>query len=125
MHDRSLFGKYTLPEKNIYLITSSKTQSIESKLDNVHQRINSVPITSLIYLSLFLGLLYWLCSILSKKSRSTQDNRLVFRHCSQIPCRNCRFFAKNQYLKCAVRPSAVLKSEAADCSDYRCKNDSD
>ncbi|PSB17302.1 hypothetical protein C7B76_10105 [filamentous cyanobacterium CCP2] len=35
-----------------------------------------------------------------------------------IPCRNCRYFAKNFYLQCAVRPSEVLTSQAIGCSDY-------
>ncbi len=44
---------------------------------------------------------------------------------SQIPCRNCKFFSKNQYLKCAVRPFTVLTAQAADCSDYCGKHKSD
>ena len=43
---------------------------------------------------------------------------------SQIPCRNCKFFAQNQYLKCAVRPFTVLTAQAADCSDYCGKHES-
>ena len=125
MLNDNLFGTYVFPEKNTHPITLTETQTIESKSDNVHQQINSVPITSLIYLSLLLGVVYWLSSILAKKSSSTQDSKLAFQRFSHIPCRNCRFLAKNQYLKCAVRPSVVLKSEAADCSDFRCKNDSD
>ncbi len=125
MPDRNLFGTYAFPEKNTHPITLSETQSIESKLNNVHQQTNRVPITSLIYLLLLLGVVYWLSSILAKKSSSTQDSKLAFQRFSHIPGKNCRFLAKNQYLKCAVRPSAVLKSEAADCSDFRCKNDSD
>lgn len=125
MLNDNLFGTYVFPEKNTHPIALSETQTIESKSDNVHQQINSVPITSLIYLSLLLGVVYWLSSILAKKSSSTQDSKLAFQRFSHIPCRNCRFLAKNQYLKCAVRPSVVLKSEAADCSDFRCKNDSD
>ena len=41
---------------------------------------------------------------------------------SQIPCRNCKFFAQNQYLNCAVRPFTVLTKQAQNCSDY-CSRD--
>ncbi len=36
----------------------------------------------------------------------------------QIPCKNCRYFSKNYYLKCAVHPSTVLTKEAINCCDY-------
>jgi hypothetical protein len=40
------------------------------------------------------------------------------KYFSQVPCRKCRFFSSNPYLRCAVHPSIVLKPEARDCSDY-------
>lgn len=40
-------------------------------------------------------------------------------HNSQIPCKNCHFFAHNHYLRCTVQPSLVLTDQAFDCSDYR------
>jgi hypothetical protein len=40
------------------------------------------------------------------------------RYFSQVPCRKCRFFSSNPYLKCTVHPSIVLKTQAKDCSDY-------
>lgn len=48
---------------------------------------------------------------------------LRFRHTDlkknqQVPCRNCRFFSSNFYLKCAVRPTDALTDRATDCSDF-------
>ena len=48
---------------------------------------------------------------------------LRFRHTDlqknqQVPCKNCRFFSSNFYLKCAVRPTDALTDRATDCSDY-------
>lgn len=37
---------------------------------------------------------------------------------SQTPCRNCKFYARNLYLKCAVHPSEVLTKQARHCVDY-------
>lgn len=38
--------------------------------------------------------------------------------CRAAPCPSCRFFSKNVYLKCAVRPTDVLTDRAIHCSDY-------
>lgn len=35
-----------------------------------------------------------------------------------IPCRGCRYFNNNPYLKCTVNPTVVLTEAALDCSDY-------
>lgn len=43
---------------------------------------------------------------------------------SQIPCRNCKFFTDNRYLKCAVRPSTVLTKQAIECSEFCGKHES-
>ncbi|NJO94631.1 MAG: hypothetical protein HC820_10430 [Hydrococcus sp. RM1_1_31] len=37
---------------------------------------------------------------------------------SQVPCKKCRFFSSNPYLRCAIHPSIVLTPKAVDCSDY-------
>lgn len=37
---------------------------------------------------------------------------------SNIPCSSCRFFSRNLYIKCAVRPSEVLTQQAIHCADY-------
>lgn len=41
----------------------------------------------------------------------------------KIACRQCHFFNKNNYLKCAVHPDRVLKKEARNCLDYQKKSD--
>ncbi|AUT01681.1 hypothetical protein CLI64_15530 [Nostoc sp. CENA543] len=35
------------------------------------------------------------------------------------PCKKCRFFADNSYLKCAVNPCTVLTASAINCHDYQ------
>lgn len=46
------------------------------------------------------------------------NNLQTFNHCQKIPCSNCRFYKNEPYLKCAVHPLKVLKSEAIGCPDY-------
>ncbi|MEB3179734.1 MAG: hypothetical protein VKL59_11965 [Nostocaceae cyanobacterium] len=40
----------------------------------------------------------------------------------QLPCKNCKYFCNNNYLKCAVQPDLVMTEQASDCSDYCPKN---
>lgn len=37
----------------------------------------------------------------------------------QLPCKKCKFYNNNPYVKCAVNPSLALTKEAEDCGDYR------
>lgn len=37
----------------------------------------------------------------------------------QLPCKKCRFFNNNPYIKCAVNPNLALTKESQDCPDYR------
>jgi hypothetical protein len=52
------------------------------------------------------------------KTKSTGTN---FLRMSRIPCRNCRFFSRSSYLKCAVHPTTAMTEDAVNCSDY-CSN---
>ena len=60
-------------------------------------------------------------AISRKNERDRITNFLI--SLEQVPCRNCRFFSLNQYLKCAVHPSVVMTKQAIDCPDY-CPKDS-
>jgi hypothetical protein len=49
----------------------------------------------------------------------TYQKRKEYKVREQIPCKNCRFFTNNPYLRCAVRPNTALTHQAIDCSDYQ------
>jgi hypothetical protein len=40
----------------------------------------------------------------------------------KVPCRSCRFFSSNPYLKCAIHPTSVLTDRAIDCSDFHARD---
>ncbi|MFB2939041.1 hypothetical protein ACE1B6_27625 [Aerosakkonemataceae cyanobacterium BLCC-F154] len=42
----------------------------------------------------------------------------IIKNLEQVPCKNCRYFTNNPYLRCAVNPAIALTSEAINCSDY-------
>jgi hypothetical protein len=58
--------------------------------------------------------------LILRKIRIYLDNKMVFsvKGLHKLPCKNCRFYSKNHYLKCAVQPSIVLTEEAMNCSEY-------
>ena len=45
------------------------------------------------------------------------SDKLVF----ELPCQHCQYFHANRFLPCAVNPSLVLTTEAADCRDFQAK----
>lgn len=58
--------------------------------------------------------------ILSKATReAAQEVKFTLHTSSDLPCRNCRFFSGNPYLRCAVHPTTVMTKAATDCSDYQ------
>ncbi|MDX2097365.1 MAG: hypothetical protein SFW36_06275 [Leptolyngbyaceae cyanobacterium bins.59] len=68
-----------------------------------------------------LGFLVTLIFIILKASsvqKNVQDTITPFNCSQKVPCRNCRFFNQNFYLKCAVHPTMVLTEEAKQCSDF-------
>jgi hypothetical protein len=61
-------------------------------------------------------LAFYLKELLTQRRKQTYtDSGVCHQH---IPCRNCRFFNRNSYLKCAVHPTKVMQQAAIGCSDY-------
>ncbi|MCC5636805.1 hypothetical protein LC593_13210 [Nostoc sp. CHAB 5844] len=60
-----------------------------------------------------------------RKIQRVIDNKMVFsvKSLHQVPCKNCRFYSNNHYLKCAVQPSIVMTDEAKNCSEFSDKKD--
>ncbi len=55
-----------------------------------------------------------------RKTRNGVDNKRIFTINSlhKVPCKNCKYYSSNHYLKCAVQPSIVMTEEAKNCSEY-------
>jgi hypothetical protein len=70
----------------------------------------SIYLIAIIFFAILLNL---------KDIRQGIKNKISKLQISQdFPCKNCRFFQQNSYLKCAVHPYTVLTKEATNCSDY-------
>ncbi|MEH2420788.1 MAG: hypothetical protein V7K48_07515 [Nostoc sp.] len=50
-----------------------------------------------------------------------KDEIVSIKYLQQHPCKNCRFFNNNHYLKCALHPSTALSKQALNCPDYKPK----
>jgi hypothetical protein len=112
--------KKTQEINNIYFESRSEIKEEKSQPQNlnVHEiALNLSPIGLLAGWVIFFLVL--------RKIRRILDNKMVFtvKTVHQVPCKNCRFYSNNHYLKCAVQPSIVMTDEAKNCSEYSPKND--
>lgn len=104
--------------------TAQKTIVHEVKLSKNIDRLKPEGLNTTDFLMLlgpFSFIMGWaiLFVMLSKIGRSAREEILVsIKHLHRVPCRNCRFFCNNPYLKCALNPSIVLTEQALNCSDY-------
>ena len=92
-----------------------QNQTIETESNPIEPIVNQ-PNSSIFMFGFWITAFCIICLVLVKVL--PRLDRAILPQ-SQVPCRNCKFFAnENQYLKCAVRPDAVLTKQAINCSDY-------
>jgi hypothetical protein len=65
----------------------------------------------------FLAFLSW-SGIRAYKQYSKKIQRELNLISSVMPCRGCRYFHNNPYLKCTVNPTTALTEDAVGCSDH-------
>jgi len=128
MDEKEFIKQSTTEGKNNNEVTGSKASQdsvlIEEKLNGEKLYGKNFDVVkmpeSAFYFSIYLlALIGWLIFLRLSNSRKILKNRsTTLQYFSQIPCRTCRFFINNQYLKCAVHPSTVLKQQAINCPDY-------
>ena len=105
-------------------VTPMETKLVRVHSDALKPGVTSsarVPITgSTLFLIPILSIMVWAIVIfrLSGAWKVTRERIGGFKQSELMPCRTCRFFANNHYLKCAVQPSIVLTKQALNCSDY-------
>jgi hypothetical protein len=46
------------------------------------------------------------------------QHSLKFNLDRKVPCRRCRYFSDNPYLKCTLHPVTAMTEQAVDCRDY-------
>jgi hypothetical protein len=106
--------------KNLSQVTHSEVKQEQMPPDSLD--ISDLALTLSPLALLFSWVMFFL---LLQKIRTILDNKMVFsvKGLHKVPCKNCRFYSNNHYLKCAVQPSIVMTEEAKDCSEYCPKNE--
>ena len=115
-----------LNNKTFNLTVSTENRAIETESNTKTYTINEIDSTIFAFFLWItcLGIISWGLFKVCQKLATVKVRDLSILPASRIPCKNCRFFAKNQYLKCAVRPFTVLTAQAVNCSDFRSKHES-
>ncbi|MEH2337643.1 hypothetical protein [Nostoc sp.] len=115
MYDDQNWQKNVAANSNLHQVILN-----EAKKDQA--QTHELTISELaIFLSPVGFLIGWIGFLLIlQKLRVFFDEKMVFSINSlhKAPCKNCRFYSNNHYLKCAVNPSIVLTEEAINCSEY-------
>ena len=112
-------------KNQINFIQISPGQSSSKQMDTGEKS----TVLGIIYLGImiFTGVIIWLQfrqihKLLKNNAVSSMtfsDKRNDFlNNSNSIPCRKCKFFNNNLYIKCAVNPNKVLQTEAKDCPAY-------
>ncbi|MEH1997764.1 MAG: hypothetical protein V7L00_03135 [Nostoc sp.] len=119
MYHDQILQKTVAANSNLHQVILSEakkeqTQTHELTIDDIA-----------IYLSPVGFLIGWVgFFLILRKFQAFLDAKMVFsiKELHKVPCKNCRFYSHNHYLKCAVNPSIVLTEEAMNCSEYSPSN---
>ncbi|MBC1217934.1 hypothetical protein GNE08_27470 (plasmid) [Trichormus variabilis ARAD] len=98
------------------------TQPIAATHNEAKNKDGDIPV-AIVFLApiCFMAVCAIYLSIISSflKSAENKNSLLNIEHLNQCPCKKCKFFHENNYLKCAVSPSIVLTKQAINCSEYQ------
>ncbi|MEA5600276.1 hypothetical protein [Nostoc sp. UHCC 0252] len=116
-HDQKL-------QKDVLANSASQVVKSEEKTDQSQAHELNIPDIA-VYLSPVGFIIGWVAFFaIMQKIRAFLDHKMAFsiNRLHKLPCKNCRFYSNNHYLKCAVNPSIVLTEEAMNCSEYSPSN---
>lgn len=119
MYDNQILQRTVASNRNLHRVIQSevnKEQTPTNQFTIPDMAISLSPLGFIIGWVVFLLML--------QKIRSFLNYKMVFpiNSSHKVPCKNCRFYSNNNYIKCAVKPSIVLTDEAMNCSEYSPNN---
>ncbi|MEH2163409.1 MAG: hypothetical protein V7K38_20825 [Nostoc sp.] len=129
MHTSGLFQLYISAQKTVHQSTLIEANLGNTTQNNSKPQGGDIPFVAVLlaHISFMIvwGIVVYLVSSVSKALEDPPENAVQdkdkivsIKHVQQHPCKNCQFFHKNSYLKCAVNPATALTKEALNCSDY-------
>ncbi|MBE9036808.1 hypothetical protein [aff. Roholtiella sp. LEGE 12411] len=115
MYGEQRVQKNIISKKNLHQLTQN-----EVKREQAQSHELTIPdvIVSLSPLGFIFSWVVFFIAL--RKIRTFVDNKIFFtiKGLEKVPCKNCKFYSNNHYLKCAVKPSIVLTEEAMNCPEY-------
>lgn len=96
-------------QSQTFSVPSQQTQSPEVKTSNDALFLFPIGFLVLWTIAVFVFL---------ETSKLRRGKELLLKHFHRIPCRNCRYYSDNPYMKCAVNPAISQTREAANCQDF-------
>jgi hypothetical protein len=114
MQGNEFLKQYAIGQKDFNQATLSEVKVAPIKLDG-RNLSDLVLFGTSIYFVMGWAILCLMISVILTVVRS---EIIAIERLHDVPCRNCKFFSKNPYLKCAVHPCIALTEKANNCSDY-------
>lgn len=114
MHEQEFIEKYLIEAKNSGRETLSEIKLSQTQPDGItlSKRVISDSDVGFLLGWVLLGM------TLSAILMVIRSEFISFEPVDPIPCKKCRFFSSNPYIKCAVHPCIALTEKAINCSDY-------
>lgn len=119
MHFDHLHSNNNFLDRTFEPIILRENQTLRTELNQTNintNKLNSVS-TYLLWITIVSMIILWLVKILHQLEKLNTKGLSILPN-AQVPCRSCRFFNQNEYLRCAVNPCAVMTKQATNCSDY-------
>lgn len=108
------------PERSLHQSSPAPTQPSPVVQNPSTPTDTTHVLNGVLYTLPVLILVVWTIAVYRLSNPKVRVNQeITSRSSGQVPCRTCRFFTNNPYLKCAVHPSIALTKQAIDCTDYQ------
>ncbi|WP_017651428.1 hypothetical protein [Fortiea contorta] len=118
MSAEQILQKKIISNSSLHQVIRSEVRQHQGKQEGL-----TIPVVA-VYLSPLGFMFVWVVFFLIlQKIRNMIENKMTFtmKTSHKVPCKNCKYYANNHYIKCAVQPSIVLTEAAQDCSEYSSK----
>ncbi len=133
MYAKNLLNLHTLSESKSSEASAVASQPISPEVSKQKMDVTAIPNEILFLIpigvvTLWVIIAFRLAKLADKFSHVTfrfpatfetiGDKMVTIEYFHKFPCRSCRYFENNPYLKCAVHPDNALTVRSLNCSDY-------
>lgn len=109
-----VLGQTTADRSTLTEAQSSSPPEVSSSVANHDAAMVMIPIC---FVAVWAAVVCVISNTWKVSRKEVESNKSM----AQSPCKKCRFFNSNPYVKCAVNPSLAMTTAATDCTDYQPK----